>query len=53
MPCKWANPNQKVVKMAVDTRKTIMTCGNRSTTTKGILCTSDVELHILMFTCPR
>jgi hypothetical protein len=53
MPFMWANSNQKVVKMAVDTRKIIMTCGNQSTTNKGVLCTSDVELHILMLTCPR
>ena len=49
----WANSNKKVVKMAVNTRKIIMTSGSQSTTNKVILCTNDVELHILMLTCPR
>ena len=53
MPFMWANSNQESGKMAVNTRKIIMTCGNQSTTNKGVLCTSDVELHILMLICPR
>jgi len=44
---------RKVVKMAVNTCKIIVTHGKQSTTAKSVLCTSDVELHILMLTCPR
>ena len=49
----WANSNQKSGKMAVNTRKIILTCGNQSATNKSVFCTNDVELHILMLTCPR
>jgi len=43
----------RVVKMAVNNRKVIMTCGSQSDRTKAVLSTSDVELHILMLTRPR
>ena len=42
-----------VVKMTVNTRKIIMICGSQSSANRGVLCTNDAELHILMLTCPR
>ena len=39
--------------MPLNTCKIIIKNDNQSTISKGILCTNDVELHVLMLTCPR
>jgi len=49
----WANSSKKGIKMAANTCKIIMARGNQSATTKGVSCTSDVELHIFLLTCAR
>jgi len=40
-------------KMPLNTCKVIIRNANQSTTSKGVSCTNDIELHVLMLTCPR
>ncbi len=39
--------------MPLNTCKILVKRANQATTSKGILCTSDIELHVLMLTYPR
>lgn len=39
--------------MPLNICKVVIKKDNQATTSKGTLCTNDVELHVLMFTCPR
>ena len=40
-------------KMPLNTCKVIIKNDNQATTSKGVLCTNDAELHVLMLTCAR
>lgn len=40
-------------KMPLNSCKIAIRNDNQVTTSKGILCTNDIELHVLMLTCPR
>ena len=40
-------------KVPLNTCKAIIKNNNQTKTSKGILCTNDVELHIQMITCAR
>ncbi len=53
MPFGWAGSVKEADKMPLNTCRVIIRNANQSTTSKGVLCTSDVELHVLMLTCPR
>jgi len=39
--------------MPLNTCKILIKNFNQATTSKGTLCTNDVELYVLMLTCPR
>jgi hypothetical protein len=39
--------------MPFNTCKVLIKKDNQATTSKGTLCTNDVELHVQMLTCPR
>ncbi|HEX7481853.1 MAG TPA: hypothetical protein VF350_00100 [Candidatus Bathyarchaeia archaeon] len=39
--------------MPLNTCKILIKNGNQATTSGGTLSTNDVELHVLMLTCPR
>ena len=41
------------VKMPLNTCKVIIRNDSQATTSKGVSCTNDAELHIFMLTCPR
>lgn len=49
----WASSNKRGAKMPANTCKIIIRNADQSTINKGVSCTSDVELHIFMLTCPR
>jgi hypothetical protein len=46
-------PEKDADRMPLNTCKVIIKNDNQATTSKGVLCTNDVELHISMLTCPR
>jgi hypothetical protein len=39
--------------MPVNTCRVIFRKNDKETASEGILCTNDVELHVLMLTCSR
>lgn len=39
--------------MPLNTCKIVIGSDNQASASKGTLCINDVELHVLMLTCPR
>jgi hypothetical protein len=46
-------PAKGAGKMSLNTCKVIIKNNDRTAVSRGVLCTSDIELHISMLTCPR
>jgi hypothetical protein len=52
MPFGELTPKKEDTKMPLNTCKILIKNYNQATTRKGTLCTNDVELYVLMRTCP-
>ena len=53
MPFVWASLQKRVDKMSLNTCKIILENAEQKTTTKGVSCTTDIELYVFILTHPR
>jgi hypothetical protein len=48
-----AHSGKEVTPLPLNTCQAIVKKDNQTTVTKGVLCTTDIELHVQMLTCAR